>query len=89
MALFSTRRKVHCPQCGHDGREKLRGTGGWFKFFWLLSIPAGVLFFVIWLFTIVGFLWMVLRAPHRLCAVCGWENLVPLKQWHRLQKEGC
>ena len=56
MALFSTRRKVHCPQCGHDGREKLRGTGGWFKFFWLLSIPAGVLFFVIWLFTIVGFL---------------------------------
>lgn len=81
-------KKIHCTNCGFEGKAKIKGNGGWF---FLLGIILGIVGLFVWPILIVAvacFGLAVFGPAKQICPKCDWQNTVPLEQWQTRSVNG-
>ena len=81
MSIALAAKQVHCPNCHHEGKAKIQGTGG---AAWVVSVLFGIIGLFFWPLipiAIIVFIYAVFKPAKQICSKCKWEHPVPLDQW--------
>ena len=78
MAFALYRKKIKCPNCGYEGKAKIKGSGCGLLLLWLAVVLVSV--FLFWPLLIVAFLmllWIIFKPAKQVCPKCGYEHPIP------------
>ena len=92
MGFVPWRKRIHCPNCGYEGRVRLKNAHpGWAMAAFLGLLLVSLLVFIG--FFLVGFpgrgmifvglmlLWFILNPVRAICPVCKSQKAIPLARW--------
>ena len=77
MAFALWAKQVRCPNCGYEGKARIKGSGCGL---WILFLAVFLLSFLFWpLFLIAGlmFIWVLLKPAKQICPKCKLANPIP------------
>ena len=83
MAFALWPQQIHCPNCGYEGRAKVKGTG---CVAWLVLLGLFIVSFFFWPFFIITglvFLVILFMPAKQICPVCKHPNPIPLKHYRK------
>ena len=76
--------KVHCPNCGYEGRARVVGRGCGMWLLWLALLVVSFFFLPLFLVTVPMFFWLAF-STRTICRACSNPHVVRLRRWRKMQ----
>jgi len=77
MAFALKSKQIKCPNCGFEGKAKIKGSGGGKWILWFALLVISFFFWPLFLVVFAMFLWLVFKPAKQICPKCGHDHPIP------------